>query len=44
MISELLNHSSMAITKAYLQGFGNADMDNSLESVTGGGTTKTAKS
>ncbi len=43
MISELLNHSSMAITKAYLQGFGNADMDNSLESVTGGSTLKTAK-
>jgi site-specific recombinase XerD len=35
MISELLNHSSLAITKAYLQGFGNEDMDKSLESVTG---------
>ena len=40
MISELLNHSNISITKAYLQGFGNADMDNSLESVTGGGTAK----
>jgi len=43
MISELLNHSNITITKAYLQGFGNNDRDNSLESVTGGATTKTAK-
>ena len=35
MISELLNHSSLSVTKAYLQGFENADLDNSLESVTG---------
>ena len=40
MISELLNHSSVSITKAYLQGFENADLDNSLESVTGGNTVK----
>ena len=38
MISELLNHSNISITKAYLKGFENADLDNSLESVTGGGT------
>jgi len=43
MISELLNHSNISITKAYLQGFGNNDRDNSLKSVTGGATTKTAK-
>jgi integrase/recombinase XerD len=43
MISELLNHSNITITKAYLQGFGNNDRDNSLESVTGGTTTITAK-
>ena len=43
MISELLNHSNITITKAYLQGFSNNDMDNSLESVTGGATTLKAK-
>lgn len=43
MISELLNHSNITITKAYLQGFSNNDMDNSLESVTGGATKKTKK-
>jgi site-specific recombinase XerD len=40
MISELLNHSSVSTTKAYLKGFPNDDLDNSLESVTGGGTAK----
>ena len=35
MISELLNHSNITITKAYLEGFGNNEMDNALESVTG---------
>lgn len=36
MISELLNHSSLAITKAYLEGFGTNEKDSSLQTVTGG--------
>jgi integrase len=37
-ISELLNHSSPSVTKAYLRGFENPDLDNALESVNMGNT------
>ncbi len=42
-ISELLNHSSVSITKQYLRGFENSDMDKALESAQSKGTTKRIK-
>jgi integrase/recombinase XerD len=40
-ISELLNHSSPSVTKAYLRGFENTEMDSALELINSGGTIKT---